>query len=88
MIVISENRRRCYDIDEIIIVPMLDLWEIKSRDSAISLATYSTERRAKEVLNSFAEARKKEKLLKYSSNAFTKDEIRELSKDIIFSFPE
>lgn len=88
MVVVSDTKRQCYEVNELIIVPVSGLWELRAKDSVISLGTYSTEQRAKQVLTSFANHVKQEKMLKYCSSSFTKEEIKELSKYLIFEFPE
>lgn len=88
MIVISDNKRQCYDINDLIIVPNTGLWDIRMKDSFIPLATYKSEKEARKVLNDFAHAKINEFLLKYCSSQFSKEEIIAMSKKIIFEFPE
>ena len=88
VIVISDNRRQCYDISDLIIVPNTGLWDIRMKDSFIPLGTYKSEAEARKILNDFANAKLNEFLLKYCSSQFSKEEIIAMSKKVIFEFPE
>ena len=57
VIVISDNKRQCYDISDLIIVPNTGLWDIRMKDSFIPLGTYKSEKEARKVLNDFAHAK-------------------------------
>lgn len=88
MLVISDTKRIIKNVNELIIVPSSEVWDIKAIDSIVALGTYGTLERAKKVLDEFVEAYKQNFLLINCSKKLTEEEFKKYSQNIIFRFPE
>lgn len=88
MLVMSDTKRRIKDVNELIIVPTLDLWDLKPIDSNIALGTYNTLERAQEVLMDYAKAYSENFILKNCSSILSEEEIKKYLNSVIYIFPE
>lgn len=88
MLAMSDTKRRIRDVNELIIVPALDLWDIKPIDSNIALGTYNTLERAQEVLMDYTKAYRENFILKNCSSSLSEEELKKYSNSIIYIFPE